>query len=143
MTLWTVQPATALDEIRETGRFVCDRSRSFNLTKPDHLDAPYQWLIRQMEERIGPRPDGVEYPIWGWHTWEFEHRAPDPDSAAFLTRTEDKAFFTLELPEDQVVLTDFDAWHLIMMDLFIPDPAMTEDEEDAFLERYTSLPPAE
>ena len=80
-----------------------------------------------MAERIGEPPKGVGYPVWAWHTWEFERKAPDPDSAAFLRRTEEKVLFTLEIPDNRVVLTDFDAWQGVMMHTFV-SAAETEEE---------------
>ncbi|MDO4633906.1 MAG: DUF3841 domain-containing protein [Eubacteriales bacterium] len=114
MKLWTLQPLSILDEIERTGSYRCNRELSYNLSKRDSLDDKYQWLIKRMEQRIGKRPEGVEYPIWAWHTWEEERRCPDIQSAAFLKRTEDKVLLTLEIPENEIVLTDFDAWQIIL-----------------------------
>ena len=127
MILWTFQPASILEEIEKTGTFRCDPSRSFNLTKENDLKSQYAWLMEQMEKRIGRRPEGVTYPVWAWHTWDFERRMPDPDSGAFLESREPKAALTLEIPEDHVVLTDFDAWQLVMNGNYLSD--IIESEE--------------
>ncbi len=89
-----------------------------------------------MEMRIGGRPEGVEYPIWAWHTWDFNRRCPEVDSAAFLKRTEEKVLLTLEIPERDLVLTDFDAWQIVMMDSYLMDPADAEraDEVEVYLD---------
>lgn len=142
MQLWTVQPLSALRDLEETGVFRCDRDKSFNLTKADSLEKPYQWLIAQMKERIGLPSAGVCYPIWAWHTWEFQRRMPDPDSAAFLRRTEDKVLLTLDIPDHQVTLTDFDAWQLVLQGGYVAD-ARTAEEFDALEEWLENLPAEE
>lgn len=119
MKLWSIQPKNVLDEIRSQETFRCDASRSYNLSKSGSLRLPYQWLISQMEKKIGPRPSGVNYPIWAWHTWNFQRTKPDPDSSAFLERTESKVFLTLEIPDSQVVLTDFDAWQNVLRNSYV------------------------
>ncbi len=130
MKLWTIQPLSALDEIEKTGAFRCREELSFNLSKPDSLKKQYEWLIQRMEQKIGPRPEGVDYPIWSWHTWDFERQCPEADSAAFLKRTEDKVLLTLEIPETDVVLTDFDAWQIVMQGGYLT----TETDEDVLEE---------
>ena len=127
MLLWTVQPQSAWTDIRKTGVFRCQREKSFNLTKPDSLEKPYRWLMDRMREKIGPAPAGVDYPVWAWHTWEFERRAPDPNSAAFVKRTEAKVLLRLAVPAFQAVLTDFDAWQLLLQNAYVAD-AKTEEE---------------
>lgn len=128
MIVWTFQPASIMEEIERTGTFRCDPSRSFNLTKENSLKRQYAWLMEQMEKRIGRRPEGVSYPVWAWHTWEFGRRMPDPDSGAFLESREQKIALTLDLPEDRMVLTDFDAWQLVMNSSFLSDVIETEEE---------------
>ena len=40
----------------------------------EKYDAPYNWMVAQMEDRIGKRPEGVTYPIWAWHTYSWKHK---------------------------------------------------------------------
>lgn len=139
MIVWTFQPASILEEIEKTGTFRCDPDRSFNLTKENNLKSQYSWLMGQMEKRIGIRPEGVAYPIWAWHTWDFERRMPDPDSGAFLESREPKAALTLDIPEDRMVLTDFDAWQLVMNGNFLSEPIESEEEFERTLFWLESL----
>lgn len=129
MILWTTQPASALEQIEKTGVFRCDPSRSFNLTKPDSLKKPYEWLTGKMRERIGDPPRGVVSPIWAWYIWDYEHRCPEPDSPAFLLRSEEKVLLTLDVPESELVLTDFDAWHGVMMGGYVSGARTMEECE--------------
>lgn len=127
MLVWTMQPADALAQIERSGVFRCDPARSFNLTKPDSLAGPYRWLTERMRERIGAPPEGVVSPVWAWHTWDFERRSPEPESPAFLRRTEEKVLLTLDVPDAALVLTDFDAWQSLMLGSYV-SAARTEAE---------------
>jgi len=129
MTVWTIQPASALEDIERNGVFRCDESKSFNLSKPDSLKPAYKWLMGRMEERIGPPPEGVAYPVWAWHTWDFLRQPPEPDSAAFLRTEGEKVLLELDIPENALVLTDYEAWQGVMMDSFVPGTADPETLE--------------
>ena len=145
MKLWTIQPAGALEQIEKNRYFRCDPSLSYNLTKADSLSNPYHWLAEQMRKKIGDPPQGVEYPVWAWHTWNFERRCPDPESPAFLRRTEPRILFTLDVPDEKVVLTDFDAWQNVMLggytsvaanaEEFARDEALLDELEGDALEK--------
>ena len=121
-----MQPSEALKEIEETGTFRCDAAKSFNLSKRDSLREEYRWLMEKMRQKIGKEPEGVTYPVWAWYKWEYENQCPDVNSAAFLQRNEDKVLFTLEVPENEALLTDFEAWQFVLMHTFV----MKEEEED-------------
>ena len=138
MIVWTTQPASALEQLEASGVYRCDPGKSFNLTKPDSLKKPYRWLTERMRGKLGAPPEGVTSPIWAWHTWDFERRCPDPDSPAFLLRSEEKALFTLDIPESELVLTDFDAWQGVMMGAYVSG-ARTQAECDAEAERLDEL----
>lgn len=127
MIVWTMQPASALDQIRKTGVFRCSPELSYNLSKADSLKPAYAWLMERMREKIGTEPAGVVSPVWAWHTWNFERKSPDPESAAFLRRSEEKVLLTLDIPENEAVLTDFDAWQGVMMNTYVSN-ASSESE---------------
>lgn len=138
MILWTVQPATAVEDINKYGSFRCVAEKSYNLSKSNSLKPQYSWLIEKMKKRIGDPPSGVTYPIWAWHTWEYERRQPDTDSAAFVERDYDTVCFVLDVPDNEVVLTDFDAWQIVMNGWYL-SYEQNEEKLDALLERLESL----
>ena len=86
MRLWTIQSPEVYQLIEETGVYRCDPYQSGMLTPIDESKAglelekqfadSYDWLVRQMEKRIGPRPEGVVYPVWAWYQYGFK-RKPD------------------------------------------------------------------
>ena len=61
MILWTMQSLHIYHMIRETGVYRCDPKK----TGMQELEftSKYDWLVRQMEKRIGSPPEGVKYPV--------------------------------------------------------------------------------
>ena len=68
MLLWTIQPLEVYELLVEQDVFRCDRSRVWGV-KDGQLKEAYDWLVDQMNQKIGLPPLGVEYPIWAWHTF--------------------------------------------------------------------------
>ena len=67
MILWTVQDIAVWEQIEETGLYATPSDKiEFPESEDDafnHANYAYRWLVEQMRERIGPPPDGVEYPV--------------------------------------------------------------------------------
>lgn len=53
MTLWTIQPEALYQEILNTGVYRCD----FQQSHMREWQMQYDWLVAQMERRIGKRPN--------------------------------------------------------------------------------------
>ena len=138
MILWTFQPIEIWNLIRETGTYRCDPAKC---SMPEFADA-YQWLIRQMEQRIGPRPNGVEYPVWAWYMQNGKQRKPDLRSErwGYGQGDEDYVCIELEIPDEQVLLSDFDDWHAVLNNWILTDSMEESDRLEVYLE---SLPPNE
>lgn len=65
MRLWTLQDEAVYDAIMKDGKYRCIASKSYWLKQP-HFKEAYDWLVIKMEERIGPAPEGVQYPVWAY-----------------------------------------------------------------------------
>ena len=79
-----------------------------------------------MRIRVGNPPDGVNYPIWAWHTVDWKHQKPDLAKTEFRKKG-NQVCIELEMPEDKVLLSDEEMWHFVLNDYFIGD---SENEED-------------
>lgn len=140
MRLWTLQPACVLNELENTGTFICDITKTEN-TEDCFKDA-YNWLVIEMEKRIGKKPPNVSYPIWAWHTTNWKHKKPDLRHFAYASsvkKGEKYACIEIEVPDEEVVLSDFDAWHYVLNKWFLDD-STNEEEWDESHEWYDSLP---
>lgn len=63
MRLWTMQPLEVLDIIEKTGKFTCDKEKSF-WYNDECFHKAYDWMIAQMNLYNIPRPDNNTLPIW-------------------------------------------------------------------------------
>lgn len=112
--------------LKETGRFRCDETM---LSFPE-LKAKYQWLVTQMKKRIGEPPEGVHYPVWAWHTENWIHKKPDLRSHRWHSGVSGEQFVCIEfdIDENEVLLSDFDAWSIILLDGFITSSEAEDNE---------------
>ena len=133
MILWTFKPHDIWEKLQNEGIYRCDSSQ----IDPDFKDA-YDWLVKQMRKRTGPPPAGVEYPVWAWYIQNGKHRKPDLRSERWCYGSggELYACIEIEIPDDYVLLSDFDNWHCVLNRFLVSDTEEEDNEQDAF---YGSL----
>ena len=140
MILWTMQPIEVWNIIQNTGVYRCDPVKS-SMQEIEFVEK-YEWLIRQMKKRIGPPPVGVTFPVWAWYKQNGKHKKPDlrGERWCYGPGDEDYVCIEFEVPDDQVLLSDFDVWHIILNNGLISET----EEEDSRQEAYwDSLTPEE
>lgn len=127
MRLWTIQTDAAYRILQETGKLSGTRG---TVIEESFLPA-YDWLRKQMSQRIGPPPTPEAYPIWGWY--QYEGRSGKPDMRRF--RNDLRAAgpaglwrLKLEVPDEQVLLSDFDLWHFPLNRWYL---SVSEEDYDA------------
>lgn len=110
MRLWTFRDpeewkrAEKLGHLRADGRRVMERA-----WRP-----AYRWMMRQMQKRIPGY--GGRYPIWAWAD----------RSQADLRKTGNvpvgcrAVLVTCEVPDERVLISDFDAWHFALNGWYLP-----------------------
>lgn len=117
MRLYSSQPRFVYDILLSKGSF---RPRPHEAGKNWIFeDAPlarfaYDWLCHQMVRRGLSRPHPNAYPVWAWHHYEGPNKPkPDLRDAAMKAggSTERQVMFTLDVPDDRVLLHDYTAWH--------------------------------
>ena len=136
MILWTMQPVEVWQEIQETGVYLCDPARS---SMPEFTDM-YEWLIRQMEQRIGPPPAGVTYPVWAWYMQNGKHRKPDlrTERWGYGPGGEEYACIEFEIPDDRALLSDFEVWHIVLCNGLIAESEEEDNRQDTYYDSLTS-----
>lgn len=111
------------------------------------FQAAYNWLFATMALKI-PKPEGVLHPAWAWYKNYDGFTKPDRRKSLF--RGYDKLDVTLELevPEEKVLLTDFDDWHYVISNWAIiseedfltdEDKVYTQDEKFATWEKIFAV----
>lgn len=127
MILWTIQHKSAYENMMETGRLIANESFMYI---PDIIGNAYLWLANRMKEFIGDPPEGVRFPVWAWYQWEGLRKRPDMRSHRFYGEKRTPiVLLTVEVPDEKVVLSDFDMWHCILNDDYLP-LTIAEDKDE-------------
>lgn len=130
MILWTIQPIEVYELIQKQGYYICDEKKSELISNFD-FDKPYDWLVKEMKKKIGNPPLNVKYPVWAWHTWNKKRHKPDL-RVSHATRGTKLVCLEIEIPDEDVVLSDFDNWHCVLNDWYLPQVTSEEEFDKAF-----------
>ena len=135
MRLVTIQPYEVLEILQSRGSFTCDISKSGMVVGEDcGFLAAYDWLVSQMEKRVGTAPIGVKYPIWAW----FRN---NDDFLDWNTDGRKYAKITVEIDPSRVLLSDFDDWHFVLDNCPLLDETVSEEEFDVAWDRCVAAGP--
>ena len=134
MILWTIQEEEVYETIMQTGVYRCDFSKSYM----QDWKLQYDWIVSQMIDRIGDKPIGVDYPVWAWYQKKGKRKEPDLRWERWHCGWKGERFACLEIeiPDGEVLLSDFDAWSGILNDALLSD---TEEEDEELERKYNSL----
>ncbi len=127
MKLFTIQPVEVLDIINKTGVFVPDPTKT--LADYEYIDGcynpiytAYRWLADVMRTKISNSPKD-EIPVWAWVDYS------DVDLLDWGEESKNCVIIHLEIPDDQVVLSNIDDWECIMLGLGVNVDDCSEGEE--------------
>ncbi len=112
MLLWTIQSEAAYKSLEKYGTLTSDVS---NVWEESFIPA-YNWMRKQMTNKIGKAPNEHCYPIWAWYQWEGLRKRPDMRKhTRSFNHTKEKIYLlTLDVPDEEVLLSDFDNWHYVL-----------------------------
>ena len=79
-----------------------------------------------MKKRISEPPDGVQYPVWLWHTWEGNRKRPDMRRSGYAPSGASIVLLTVDVHDEKVLLSDFDCWHAVLNGNYLA----TSEEDD-------------
>lgn len=127
MKLWVHMGHERLAELQSG---VLHQNNEFTRRENPYWAIPYAWMIGEMEKRIGPRPDGVRVPIWGWHSHYGEHKRPDLRVAMFTGCND--WLVGVDVDPGRVVLSDFQLWHHPLNVWYLPK----SNEEAKLIEEH-------
>ena len=97
MKLWTIQAPEVYDCLSEKGVYHVDDKYLFSRDLPN-LQYLYDWLVAKMREKVGTPPQGVNYPIWAWHTREGKRKMPDLRQSGFGEKGTELVRMEIEIP---------------------------------------------
>lgn len=130
MILWTIQDYRAWESAQQAGILRTDTTYIEADKFASQAMMAYKWLVEQMEQRIGSKPSGVEFPIWAWYQWNNDRqRKPDLRSSGHLQRGQKGVRIEFGIDDQQVLLSDFDLWHYALNYWYL---SLNEQEDMAF-----------
>lgn len=127
MRLWTIQPPEVINILEKNGEFTCDTKLSENYK--DFHDA-YLWLVKQMDDKKIFHPDGLTLPLWAWHTFDKKHVQPNLASGMLGIPNQKCVCIEFEIPDKDVLLSDFDAWHYVLNNSWYDESKNEEEWEN-------------
>ena len=124
---WTRQVSQVWDEIQATGRYMVREEyvREKNLEISDYYIELYRWLTEMCRAKMTTMPPEAKFPIWLAMT-EAQRLGPAPNTISL----------TLEVPEDNLFLVDYDKWGYRVNHWYVPRDKEDERAHNAELERY-------
>ena len=118
MRLVTIQDSAAYDELCVTGVLRCNPKFAEWLCE-DEFRISYDWLAEQMALRVGKPPEDVVYPIWAWYLLDGKPAKVDLRKTEFNNYQGEHYALTIEIPDEQVLLSDEENWHYVLNNWFI------------------------
>lgn len=132
MQLWTIQPDHLWQQWQKEGTY-----RGHLDYVDTHWLPAYQWLITQMENRLGPRPHPHAFPVWAWYQYNNpKRRKPDLRCNSHLPRGQQGVRLEIEVEDHLVLLSDFFKWSAILNNAYLGEN--DEDEERFYAEMEAS-----
>ena len=122
---WTRQNGLVMQEIERDGRFICRERflREKSDTISDYYIKAYRWLTDQARLKIHIE-DGLYLPIWLALT-----------ESAKLPAAEGEVMLTLQVPEDELFIIDYNKWGYVLNYMYVPKD---DDDERAHDEKLQS-----
>jgi hypothetical protein len=123
MILYHVLSKVAYEHLQTKQRITGDGRRiCWQSFKP-----AYRWMIDQMLAKGIQRPkDAGNYPVWAWYKFNGKSR---PNMRYLNPKKEALALLELEVPDEQVLLSDYIAWHSVLNYSYV---ASSEAEWDQY-----------
>ena len=137
LKLWTMQPVEVYDILLRDGIFRCDPSK---IPEPSFANS-YGWLMDQLDKKC-KKPDNVQLPIWAWFRFNKMEKKPDLRHNCYGMRGEKMVCLELDVPDEEVLLSDFDLWHHPLNNWWLDDcfrPDYNEDDYDKAHKWFDSL----
>ncbi len=110
MRVYTIQTVAFYEELLQNGVVYCNRESWFS----GNYQLQYDWMAEQIRKRVGepPLPE-IKYPIWVWYQYISKKRPVPTMSSKDIEKEETEAvMLELEVPDEDVLLSDFSIWHL-------------------------------
>jgi len=134
VTLYTIQPIEWYQKLLKQGIIYGKPDK--NIVAELEFTYAYNWISKQMENRISKAPLKDLLPIWSWFQYDnIVKRKPDLRNSAHLEKGTKGVRIEFIKNRKDILLSDFQLWHLPLMYYGIND---SEKESLEFDEKLKS-----
>ena len=125
MIIYSIQPKEVLSIIESGKSFRCDARKSFylrvrNYNKIGGWDSffhkSYAWMAEQMKLRNIQKDN--RFPVWGWYRYHSADKNRKAPRLRQLSYAKGNYRLKLSVPDNLVLLSNFDLWHNPINDMF-------------------------
>jgi len=131
MKLWTIQNQETYKLLRKNGIL---HANDEYLWCKDSLKHAYDWMASELGKK-DIKPDGIRYPIWAWYQWQGKRKKRDLRERGFSARGDKMVQLEIEIPDEKVLLSDFEVFHCVLNNMYI---SLSEEDYDLFKEWHES-----
>ena len=139
MRLWTIQPVEIYEQIKRDGRYTFDYEKSDNARD---FAKQYKWLEHEMFARGIEKSHPDDSLVWAWYIYGGRRHKPDLRHSAYDARGTKSVCMEIEIPDSQVLLSDFGSWHYVLNNWYLGN-SENESEWEKEQEWLDSLLPGE
>ena len=138
MRLWTSQRIGFYKDVIDNGIAYCDRISYWARL----YDIAYKWMAEQMRLRVGEPPlPQITLPVWAWYQYSSRKKNKPPLSPINKDHDGREMMMEIEVPDDEVLLSDFDLWmHPLNGWDIISDKRLRKKVEEHFFTDFTEKP---
>ncbi len=122
MRVWTIQKPEAYADLIKNGYY-----RTNSAYIEESKKRAYDWYAHQLENRICPKPADTDYPVWAWHKKDNLQKKPDFRMSGYAPEGTELVCLELEVPNDLILLSDYDDWTFVLNDLYLHDTVREND----------------
>lgn len=122
MRLWTIQTEEVYQKLLKEKIYRCDINKSKLSVEQIFLNS-YTWMKNNMESILNIKSSF--YPIWAWYKYNNKRKQPDLRLSGHAPSGTKCVCLEIEIDDNNILLSDFDLWHFILLDSCIHE---TEEE---------------
>lgn len=134
MELWTLQHADAYKKLLRDG-CLCANEETLCFMPEDGVayDA-YLWMVEQLRNKAPSPAADVRFPMWAWAKYGKPSGKPDMRRRAHAARGTPLVRLRIDVPEQDLLLSDFSLWHYVLNYWYLPEDETDADEFNRILD---------
>jgi hypothetical protein len=129
MILWTIQHLNVYNILKEKGIYKPERKYTMAYNNID-ISQAYEWMKYSMYLLCKSSINMDDEIIWAWYQWEGKRKPRDMRKSGYCTKGLPIVQLKIDIPDDNVLLSDFDLWHYVLNGWLIPENEYEKEEYD-------------